>query len=76
MRLLRVIFGPESFKERHMFHRKWLYHKDQEPVLVESEDQEKALGKSWVDHPVAEVAEEAPKVEEKDEHKAKKKGHK
>lgn len=33
------------------FHRKWMYHKDFEPILVESEEQFKGLGKGWVEHP-------------------------
>ena len=31
----------------------WRYHKDQPPVLVETAEQDKALGKGWADSPAA-----------------------
>lgn len=52
----------------------WRYHKSNEAVIINSEAEEKELGKGWTDSPVAEVeseSEEAIEVVLKEEPKPK-----
>lgn len=43
----------------HVYHEfpKWKYHATEEPKIVQSKDEERALGEAWVDSPADAVAE-------------------
>lgn len=54
-----------------MVYPKWLYHKEEEPMLVKSKEQHEALGDEWkespADFPAEEEGAEKPKRRRKAE---------